>query len=325
LQIKKINPNLFSIVDTLNKGGYHDGISLGKPLGITRAAVCKLIKKLKDYNVKIDSIKNKGYALREPFILLDKSKIKQYCKNSDIDIDIFESLPSTNDYLKLQKHLIEPTVYLAEQQTHGRGRLNRHWYSPFGQNIYFSCLYYLEKDVSELAGLSLIISLAVAHLLKQYHLSNIQIKWPNDVLYKGSKLSGNLIDVEAETCGLCRIIIGIGININMLNDERRNITQKWTSLREISQQYIDRNQTCAQLIEILIVYLKKFAIHGLGIFMDEWKSIDLLMNKTITLKCGAQEFTGRVMGINHLGNLLVEVSPGIIKKFSSGEASIVKN
>ncbi|OGT36493.1 MAG: biotin--[acetyl-CoA-carboxylase] ligase [Gammaproteobacteria bacterium RIFCSPHIGHO2_12_FULL_37_14] len=322
--LKKTNLNLSHLVYLLNKSGYHNGISLGRDLGISRAAVCKLIQKLKDYDIQIDSVKKKGYALLEPLILLDRIKIQEYLMTTDITIDLFERLSSTNDYLKLLDHSGNPRICLAEQQTHGRGRLARRWHSPFAQNIYFSCIYYFEKDISELAGLSLIVSLAVVTMLKHFQLSDVQIKWPNDVFYNGQKLSGSLIEIEAETHGICRAIIGIGININMLNDQGGNISQEWTSMRIITKQYMDRNKICALLIDTLFAYLKKFSTHGLSIFQHEWQSVDLLFNKIVNLKNGTQDYTGRVTGINHLGNLLLEIRHGTIKAFSSGDTSIVK-
>lgn len=323
MKIKKINSNLLALVNILNDGYYHDGESLGKQLGMTRAAICKLIKKLKSYGVCINSIKRKGYALLDPLVLLDKCAIQQSLTHV-IDIDIFESLPSTNDYLKSFKRLTQPKICLAEQQTHGKGRLNREWYSPFGQNIYFSCLYFMERDISELAGLSLIVSLAVIKLLNQYYIPNTHVKWPNDILFQQCKLSGSLIEVEAESHGICRIIIGIGININMLSADDNNINQKWTSLRAITKNYFDRNKICALLIEILLIYLKKFEHFGFETFIQEWQAVDFLRDKQLSLKCGQREFKGLARGINHLGNLLLEVDHGIIKTFSSGDTSIIK-
>lgn len=321
---KKINSHLKMLVSQLNQGGYHDGDSLGKQLGISRAAICKLIAKLKNYNVAMDAIKNKGYKILEPFILLEEEKIKKNLKSSPA-IEIFESLPSTNDYLKAYRGATHPRICLAECQTKGKGRFQRNWHSPFAQNIYFSCLYYLEKDIGELAGLSLVVSLAIIKLLKQYGVADVYIKWPNDIICQGGKLSGSLIEVEAESYGICRVIIGIGINVNMLHAPLDIITQEWTSLRTLTQQYFDRNEICADLINILFSYLQQFDETGLKSFLSEWKAVDLLIDKTISLKCGNQLFTGRAAGINEMGHLLLEMPEGTRKTFSSGDTTILKS
>ncbi|HEX2549829.1 MAG TPA: biotin--[acetyl-CoA-carboxylase] ligase, partial [Gammaproteobacteria bacterium] len=231
---------------------------------------------------------------------------------------------STNNFLKKFKNTKVPLICLSEHQSKGKGRLNREWHSPYGQNIYFSCLYPFQKDVSELAGLSLLVSLSVVHTLKKMGISDfLTVKWSNDVMYNQKKLSGNLIEVFAETHDVCEVIIGIGINVNMLNDANV-ITQDWTSMREILGCYIDRNLLCTELIKILFNYLQRFNQFGFEKFLPEWHEIDGLLNKTIRLQNVNQEVTGRVVGINAQGYLLLELATGEIRAFSSGQTSILK-
>ena len=318
-----MNNNLVRVIQILNDGEYHDGNTLSKQLKITRAAVWKLIKKLKQYDVLIEAIKGKGYILREPFTLLDADQIQQKLKNEKIQIHIFESLTSTNDYLKTLKRKQDIIICLAEQQTKGRGRFNRHWHSPFGKNIYLSCLYPFQKDLSELAGLSLVTSLAVLETLKTYAVPSIFVKWPNDVLVQNKKCSGNLIEVQAETNGVSDAIIGIGMNVNRMADEA-SISQEWTSIQKATGKYIDRNECVVRLIQSLMTYLKRMEQHGFSSFVEEWVRQDLLTNKIITLKNLDQSIQGKVKGVNAQGYLLLQLHDGSERIFSSGEASIVK-
>ena len=318
-----MNNNLVRVIQILNDGEYHDGNTLSKQLKITRAAVWKLIKKLKQYDVLIEAIKGKGYILREPFTLLDADQIQQKLKNEKIQIHIFESLTSTNDYLKTLKRKQDIIICLAEQQTKGRGRFNRHWHSPFGKNIYLSCLYPFQKDLSELAGLSLVTSLAVLETLKTYAVPSIFVKWPNDVLVQNKKCSGNLIEVQAETNGVSDAIIGIGMNVNRMADEA-SISQEWTSIQKATGKYIDRNECVVRLIQSLMTYLKRMEQHGFSSFVEEWVRQDLLTNKIITLQNLDQSIQGKVKGVNVQGYLLLQLHDGSERIFSSGEASIVK-
>src|SRR3989338_3440808 len=318
-----MNNNLVRVIQILNDGEYHDGNTLSKQLKITRAAVWKLIKKLKQYDVLIEAIKGKGYILREPFTLLDADQIQQKLKNEKIQIHIFESLTSTNDYLKTLKRKQDIIICLAEQQTKGRGRFNRHWHSPFGKNIYLSCLYPFQKDLSELAGLSLVTSLAVLETLKTYAVPSVFVKWPNDVLVQNKKCSGNLIEVQAETNGVSDAIIGIGMNVNRMADEA-SISQEWTSIQKATGKYIDRNECVVRLIQSLMTYLKRMEQHGFSSFVEEWVRQDLLTNKIITLKNLDQSIQGKVKGVNAQGYLLLQLHDGSERIFSSGEASIVK-
>lgn len=319
--MKKINKKIYQVLERLSDGAYHDGNSIGEELSMTRSAVWKIIKKLIDFSIPIDSIKGKGYALKEPYILLQTEKIRTH-----IPLHLFGSISSTNDYLKKFKNAKTPIIAISEHQSKGKGRLHRTWHSPFGQNIYLSCLYPFQKDVSELAGLSLLVSLSIVNTLKKIGIDDLLcVKWSNDVMYDQQKLSGNLIEVQAETHDVSQAIIGIGLNVNMLNDASNEITQSWTSVRKILGKYIDRNVLCTQLIENLLTYLQRFNDHGFSAFLDEWKEVDGLYQKMITLQSFNENFVGRVMGINPQGHLLLELASGEIRAFSSGQTSIIKS
>lgn len=317
--MKKTHKYIYQIIERLSDGHYHDGTTLGTELAITRTAVWKVMKKMMQYSIPIDAMKGKGYALREPFILLDEKKIQ-----TEFPIYILETIDSTNNFLKKFKNCKTPVICISEHQSKGKGRLNREWYSPYGQNIYFSCLFPFQKDVSELAGLSLLVSLAVVKTLRKCGASDLlTVKWSNDVMYDNKKISGNLIEVFAETHDVSEAIIGIGINVNML-DDANDITQAWTSLRQILGQYIDRNALCTELITTLFNYLHRFNQSGFEAFLDEWKEVDGLYYKTIRLQNINQEVTGKVMGVNRYGYLLLELDTGEVKAFSSGQTSVIK-
>lgn len=321
--MKKSTFLFLKLISLLNDGYYHNGTMLGGALNITRSAVWKNIKKLENYGIVVHSVKGKGYTLLEPLLLLDQRKIQDNIFFKNIDINIFESVASTNDYLKsLLKNKIK--ICLAEQQTEGKGRLQRHWYSPFAQNIYFSCSYPFQKDVGELAGLSLVVSLSIVKTLQNYKLAHpLLVKWPNDILYENKKLSGNLIEIQAESNGICYAIIGIGINVNMLNDKKHSISQPWTSLRQIMNNYVDRNELAIYLINNLMIYLKRFEQHGLVSFLDEWKSVDYLLNKEIHLKNNNKKIAGVSLGIDSRGQLIIKLKDRRVLTYSSGDTSII--
>lgn len=321
---RKLNTNLVKMVTILSDEAYHDGNTMGEKLKMTRSAIWKAIKKLENYQIAIDSVKGKGYALREPLLLLDAAKIKRGL-DEKVELEIFETMGSTNDYLKQDKKHKGIKVCLAEQQTKARGRLNRDWYSPFGQNIYLSCLFPCQKDISELSGLSLVTALAIVETLKSYGVGrDLLVKWPNDIIYGNKKLSGTLIEIQAETHGRAEVIIGIGINVNMLHDGDNHISQAWTSVRKILGVYVDRSELCARLINQLLIFLRQFEREGLAAFTREWMQMDCLTNHLITLQNVNQKVKGRVTGINEQGHLLLALSDGSIRAFASGDTSIVK-
>ncbi len=320
--MKTISSNLIQIFNILSDLNYHDGDTIGNKLGITRSAVWKAIKKLEEYGIEISSVKNKGYKLKEPLLLLNKERIEKEINDPKMDIEVFENIDSTSTYLKKNFNPNKRKICIAEIQTNGRGRMGRSWHSPFGQNIYLSYAYPIKKDISELSGLSLVLGIAEIAALKEIGIEEeIKLKWPNDVMYKGQKLMGNLVEIQSESYGETMAIIGVGINVNMIIGSEI-ITQDWTSLRKITGKYIDRNKLCVALIHNLNFTLEKFTQYGLREFISKWHELDSLYNLPIKLNNG--EFEGIAKGINEQGNLLLELKNGEIKAFSSGEASICK-
>ncbi|MSP53852.1 MAG: biotin--[acetyl-CoA-carboxylase] ligase [Gammaproteobacteria bacterium] len=263
----------------------------------------------------------------EPLILLDKSKIKKILNTKSMKLEVYKEVDSTNDQVK---KIYDPkkkiTVCLAETQTQGRGRFQRHWHSPFAQNIYISLLYPFDKNISELAGLSLVVGLAICTMLESCcELAKpLLVKWPNDVMYEGQKLAGSLIEVQAQTHDACQVIIGIGLNVNMQLDPSKKIKQAWTSLKECTNQFYDRNILTASLLDHVAEYLDRFSQLGLKFFLNEWRTRDHLFNKPIHLKSHHKELRGIGQGISEYGHLLIKLNDNSIRAFSAGDTTLLK-
>lgn len=259
--------------------------------------------------------------------LLSKQKIKSAVKTKSIHIDLFEQISSTNEYLKSIKNSNKLNSCIAEMQTHGKGRFERKWHSPFGQNIYLSLRYLFDKDINALSGLSLVCGIAVCNAIEticQPPPQDILIKWPNDIICDDKKLAGILIEIEAETCESYSVIIGIGLNTNMEADNHKKISQRYTSIKKLTGIYQDRNQLCSALINQLIDVLFSFEKEGLNPFLTFWKKRDYLFGKLVRLKSSQQEFHGESAGINEQGHLLLRLSDSSQKVFISGNTTLLK-
>lgn len=325
--MKKSSSSLEKIIELLNDGEYHDGTSIGNKLGITRAAVWKNIKRMESYGVSIESVKGKGYLMKEPLICLNKRKICLGLQHNKIKLEIIEKVNSTNDHIKSHATGKDKfRICIAETQTHGKGRLNRKWYSPFGKNIHISFLLPFQGDISELSGLSLVVALAVCNAIEEiYSLGNrLTIKWPNDILIDSSKIAGILIETQGESNGFCNVIIGVGINVNMTEVNKKEISQDWISLQSITGHYQDRNKICISVINSMLEYFNRFVKFGLEIFADEWNTKDYLLKKPIKIKSGGTDYSGQGSGINSFGHLTVELNNGNMKTFSSGDTTLCK-
>jgi len=245
-------------------------------------------------------------------------------------IEIFETIPSTHDYLKNKlknnaKNSIAHTISspfdfcLAEYQSAGHGRFDRKWISPAESNIYLSCRW-KNNNIQNINGLSLVVGLSVTAALKSTGLQNLTIKWPNDILWQDKKLGGILIDIIPHA-----LIISIGLNVNMPEVDMENMTRPWTSLEKITGNTQNRNKIAGLLINYLLYYLDLFEKNNFNYFMSEWKKQDYLLNKEINLSLDPKEIhkiTGIARGINSDGCLLLEDESGKIKPYAAGEASI---
>ncbi len=326
--MRELNQNLVELVKLLNDGQYHDGTSIGHELETSRAAICKAIKKLKQYHVPLTSTKGKGYQLNTRLLLLDKNQLQSRLRHRSVNVVVLEKIASTNDYLKaLSEGNQDIIACLAETQTAGKARLQRQWYSPFADNVYLSLLCPFDKDISELSGLSLVVGLAVCRAINsviEIPSELLKIKWPNDIVLEGKKLAGTLIEIQAESNGFCQVIIGVGLNVNMKKAGQTDIDQNWTSLANTVNAYIDRNQLVPDIIDTVIDYLEKFSSQGLEVFQSEWQQRDCLTNSHISLVSGKKIITGLYLGINKYGHLQVKNEAGQMLAFSSGDASILK-
>lgn len=318
----KIEP-FKKLVSLLSDGAFHSGSTLGETLGLTRSAIWKIIQQFPAWDIPIESVTGKGYRIPNGLSLLDKNKIQPYL-SAPLLIEIYDSLPSTNDYLMGQLSSLEPRCCLAERQTQGKGRRGRHWISPFARNIYLSLLWHFPQDLSELSSVSLITSIGIVRVLHSLGISEgLGLKWPNDVLWNYKKLAGALIELSGEAHQSSSAVIGVGLNVNMPAIPGQKITQSWTDLSKITgQPLLNRNQIAGLLLNEILQNLKLFQDKGFSPFIDTWQSLDFTFGKSVSIITPTQILKGIGRGINDKGYILLELETGEIKPFSSGEISV---
>ena len=252
---------------------------------------------------------------------LDKEKILSKLSNefrSKVVLEVFDTISSTNDYLlrKEKNKNKDIKICIAEEQTKGRGRRGKSWISPKFKNIYFSLNSYLKKE--DLSGLSIAVALSVSKVLTKINVVSL-IKWPNDLLVGNKKICGILIET-AKVGELTKVVIGIGINVNMEYSEL--IDQEWTSIKLEKKQSVDRNSIITEMINQLCITLNKFEQEEFDYFLNKFTSLDLLKDKEFTLKDKPNEtFIGK--GIDNKGLLIAQnLKDQRIVKFGSGEVSL---
>ncbi|QOJ24216.1 MAG: biotin--[acetyl-CoA-carboxylase] ligase [Gammaproteobacteria bacterium] len=233
-----------------------------------------------------------------------------------IDLNVFNIIDSTSNYLlsNIKQYQLNDNrivVAAAEVQTKGRGRIGRSWHSDLGSGLTFSMLRRFENGASVLTGLSLVIGVAIVRVLRSFSVNQINLKWPNDILYDNSKLGGVLVELRGKMIGPADAVIGIGINFNLPSSIRSIIQQNAIDLFQITGQHLDRNEIFGALLLELCSILSDFEVHGFSYFKDEWISYHAYHGKNVRLFLPHNSFvSGVVDGINDDGSICLLTSAG---------------
>ena len=316
------------LLSLLSDGEFHSGEALGASLGVSRMAVWKHLKALREIGVDFTVVRGKGYCLSSSLELLQRDRILSHTGAATAasihDIDVFLDVDSTNNWLCEQARSGAPSgsVCVAEQQLAGRGRRGRAWVSPFAANVYLSLLWRSETGAATLGGLSLVTGLAILRALRGYGIDTAGLKWPNDILAGDAKLAGILIDVIGESSGPCAVIVGIGVNVSMPPAEAAAIDQPWTDLQRLTgNRSLSRNELVARILDELLPALEVFEATGLQTFLQEWHRHDLVNGREVDVHLPNECITGTACGIDAGGALLVDTINGR-RRFASGEVSV---
>jgi len=244
------------------------------------------------------------------YIPLSAEKIAALCGLDPSTISVFDSLPSTNTYLSAlaREGEHEGRIILAEEQTAGRGRLGRQFFSPKGSGIYLSVL--LRPRVLDPGRLTTLSAVVVASAIERIYDIKVGIKWVNDLLFDGKKLCGIL----AEGAGREFAVLGIGINVTRqaFPPELADIA---TSLEDIWGKVIDRNVLVAEILK----GFENAEPEGFS-HMEEYRRRSLTLGKKVSV-LGQDEIL-EILAIEDDGALLARGEDGQVRRISSGEVSI---
>lgn len=309
----------------LGDGKNHSGQELADVLKVSRTAIWKQLAKLESIGLELLSQPGKGYCLIGGLELLDKQQIKSGLTSSVAEqiskLTLLTSIDSTNAYLLREEPSLGVQVCFSEFQTAGRGRRGRQWASPFASNIYVSLKLSINSGVGAFEGISLAVGVAVARSLKQLGVSNLQLKWPNDVLWSDKKLGGILIEVVGDPSGMCHLVVGLGLNLKTTKSMALAIDQPWIALDSILSESICRNLVASSLLDHIVPVLSNYEAQGFVSYRSEWESLNAHASQEVDLYMGATQKSGIVRGVNNVGALLLETEHGL-EVFHGGEVSL---
>lgn len=322
--------NLNKLLQLLSDGEYHSGEALGQAMGVSRAAVWKQLASLEPLGLALESRHRTGYRIAGGLDLLHANTIHKHLQQKALvdKLDILLTVDSTN--ARALAAPIAPArayICLAESQQAGRGRHGRDWVSPFANSVYLSLAWEFTGGAAALEGLSLAVGVAVVKALEESGIHGTRLKWPNDIVFDGSKLGGILVEFTGELSGPCKAVIGVGINGAMPQRSGAGIDIPYTDLKTLAHgQMPDRNRLIAALVDQLLALVSSYEHpddphQGFARWRKAWQTLDSLMGQNVRIHLGNRRMEGIAAGIDQRGALRLKTSAGI-QTFASGEVSL---
>lgn len=310
-----------------NQNEFISGEDISSALGISRAAVWKYMKAIKEDGYNIESVSRKGYKLISSPDLLTFEEISPYLNTSYIGKQIvyFNSIDSTNNEAKklASSGCSEGIVIISEEQTMGRGRLGRNWVSPKFKGIWMSIVLRPDIDPMNVAKITQVGAAAVLKAIKEQGI-NAYIKWPNDIVLNNKKVCGILTEMSGEINNVNYVVMGIGINVNIdKEDFPEEIEEIATSLKIEEGKSIERKALVASILNNLEELYKEFIKNeDIKTSIDICRENSILIGKSVRIINRNDEIQAQALDLSDDGKLIVKYQDGSIHEVISGEVSV---
>lgn len=318
---------MYRILELLRRQeGFLSGEDIGRELSITRAAVWKGIKKLREEGYEIEAVTNRGYRLTNPETMYNKRELEQGLKTKTMgqSIYFYEETDTTNNRARelALEGAPEGTLVVAEKQTSGRGRRGKVWESPLGTGIWMSLVLRPQIMPAEASVLTLLCGLATAEAIEAETGLSAGIKWPNDILINGKKAVGILTEMDCEMSEVHFVIPGIGINVNTASFPPE-IAEIATSLYLECGKTVSRRRLVHRVLERLEEHYETFLRTGsFAAMLEDYRKHCITLGKEVHV-LGREPFFAEALDITPEGELLVRrADNGKEEVVFSGEVSI---
>ncbi|HBH13741.1 MAG: BirA bifunctional protein, putative [Clostridiales bacterium 38_11] len=309
------------------KNDFISGEEISNHLGVSRAAIWKHIKSLKEEGYEIESFSRKGYRLIRSPDLLTQNEISKYLDTSIIAREIihFDTIASTNTKSKeiADKGAVEGSVIISEEQSGGRGRLGRQWTSPKHKGIWMSVILRPQVNPIEISIVTQVAAAAVVKAGRQMGY-DFYVKWPNDIMMNDKKVCGILTEMSAELNHINYVVIGIGVNVNLgIVDFPDDLREKASSIKIESGIQVNRQELCAYILNHFERLYGSFVRDTKGFeAIDICREKSILIGKDVSVIRGNEVFDAFVLDLNPAGELVIRKKDGTEERLFSGEVSV---
>lgn len=298
-----------------HKDEFVSGQQISEQLGISRTAVWKHIRVLKQRGYVIESYTKKGYCLREAPELLSEQAIEEGLSTKVVGRHIVyrERVDSTNNVAKklADEGAPEGTIVVAEEQTGGRGRINRLFLSPFAKGVWFSLILRPNIPPMEVSKMTLLAAVAVARAIRHHGLTDCGIKWPNDILVKGRKMVGILTELNGSAEKVNYIIMGIGVNTGITAEDLSKDLQPIVTSFAREGVRVSRLALLETLLKEIEGLYQTVCRDGFAPVLAEWRALSCMLGQDVTVTSIDKTFSGKAVDIDENGNLLVAMPEGV--------------
>jgi BirA family biotin operon repressor/biotin-[acetyl-CoA-carboxylase] ligase len=306
---------------------YLSGQHLAEVIGCSRTAVWKHIEELRKEGFELEAVRKKGYRIvKTPEkITADEIRLGLTTEFIGRNLHYEESVESTQRiaHQLAAEDVPEGTVILAEEQIAGKGRMNRKWHSPKYTGVWMSLILRPNIPLTKAPQLTLLTAVAVVQAMEEVTGLTPEIKWPNDILINGKKVTGILTELQAEADRIHSIIIGIGINVNQKKADFPIELQEMASSLFIEKgEKISR----AALIRSIFKHFEKLYMLYLekGFFPIKllWEGYAVSIGKILKARTLTKVIEGKALGITDEGVLELEDNTGMIHHIYSADIEI---
>jgi BirA family biotin operon repressor/biotin-[acetyl-CoA-carboxylase] ligase len=308
-------------------GEFVSGQALAEIIGCSRTAVWKHIEGLRNEGFELEAVRKKGYRIihKPDKVTENEITIGLQTKKLGKQIIFKESTDSTQKeaHRLAQEQFKEGTVVIAEEQTSGRGRMTRAWHSPKYTGIWMSVILKPSLPPYKAPQFTLITAVAIVEAIQEVSGLQPEIKWPNDILLNGKKITGILTELQANADQILSLIIGIGINVNQKDfpDELKDIA---TSLAIEKGEPVSRSQLVQAILKKMEHYYEVYIEEGFAEIKTRWETHAISIGKQIIARTITADIKGKALGITEEGVLQLQDEQGVIHNIYSADIEISK-
>lgn len=308
-------------------GAFISGQQIADYIGCSRTAVWKHIEDLRTEGYIVEAVRNKGYRIvsKPEKVTANEIQLGLHTKTMGKKIHYEESVETTQKIAhKLANEGVpEGTLVVAEEQSGGKGRLVRKFYSPKYSGIFMSLILRPKIPFHQAPQLTLLAAVAVVQAIENTTELKPQIKWPNDILINRKKMTGILTELQAESDRIHSVIIGIGINVNQQkSDFPEELQEKATSLFMEGGKKVSRARVIQEFLVCFEALYNQYLEEGFLPIKKQWESYAISLGQEITATTINSTIIGKAIGITNDGVLLLEDHSGKVHSIYSADIHI---